>query len=137
MLDKLKEIDRFFVGLDRVSEQVSKLTAEAYGSNYPPFNLKKLNDTSYEIELAVAGFDIDDIDIELTKGSLVVKGSLESPKDEVPTYLWKGISNRSFTRSFVLSDSVKVKSAELKKGILVIKLESIKPKEETTKIKIN
>lgn len=134
MIEKLKDIDRFFVGFDVIAEQMSKITADA---SYPPFNLKKYENGKYEIQLAVAGYDIKNIDITVDNKSLVIKGFVPVPQEENVAFLWKGISARAFTRQFAVSNNVKVKGATLVNGILTIKLESILPdNDKPTKIKI-
>lgn len=91
---------------------------------YPPFNLKKVADDKYTIELAVAGFAKQDLDIQLAGSKLVVSGKL-STQDEAESFLWKGISSKPFSRTFTLADNVELKNAELVNGMLKIWLESI------------
>lgn len=128
--DLFRDFDRVFVGFDdhfnrlaRVHDEIAKAQA-----NYPPYNIKKTGETSYVIEIAAAGFNQSEIDIELTENRLVVKGN-PSPTSEPDqeTFLHKGISARSFTRQFTLDDQVVVKNADMQNGMLRIFLERVIP----------
>ena len=146
-----KDFDRFFVGFDpivkrisEVAEQSVKLAAEA---KYPPYNIKKIDDNKYVIEMAVAGFGKQDIDIELADGKLIIKGKTQagepSEKDSAgnwtwPQVLYQGLAMRPFTRQFTLADRVEIKNAELMNGILKVVLEAIIPEaNKPKKIEIN
>ncbi len=111
--------DDIFKRLASFSENLPKI------STYPPYNIKKTGDNTYVIEVAVAGFGKQDIELVLEDGVLTVKGqiSTEDPND----YIFKGIANRAFTRAFTLADTVKVQNAELLNGMLKIWLERFIP----------
>jgi molecular chaperone IbpA len=100
---------------------------------YPPYNIKKVDENKYVIELAVAGFGRQDLELELQDGTLTVKGSVNSEDGD---YLYKGIAERAFTRQFTLADTVEVKNADLINGMLKIWLERFIPEEKKPK-KIN
>lgn len=100
---------------------------------YPPYNIKKIDENKYVIELAVAGFGRQDLELELQDGTLTVKGSVNSEDGD---YLYKGIAERAFTRQFTLADTVEVKNADLINGMLKIWLERFIPEEKKPK-KIN
>lgn len=131
----LREFDKFFVGYDKLFDQfenVRNLT-----DNYPPYNIVKKSDTSYAIQIAVAGFNKEDIEITLDKNQLIVNSIVED-KDDKTEYLYKGLASRAFTRRFTISEYVQIHDAELVNGILNINLERIVPEEEKpTKIEIN
>lgn len=137
-------IDRWFVGADKVLKQLSS-AHDQFAKNipgYPPYNIVKVDDNKYQIELAVAGFGKTDIDIELANNTLVIKGGVSSnlpTTEENPiTYLWKGISDKSFTRSFTLADTVEVKNAQYINGMLKIFLENVIPEDKKPrKVDIN
>lgn len=121
------------IGFDRVFNEIEnaqKLIQKA-ARNYPPYNIKKVADNRYVLELAVAGFGKHDIDIEMQDGVLTIKGitSLDTAlKDGIEaTYLHKGIADSAFTRQFTVADTVEVKNAELLNGMLKIWLENIIP----------
>ena len=129
-----KDFDRFFVGFDDQLSNMQKLheTIAKNIPNYPPYNIKKTGDTTYVIELAVAGFGQQDIEIEIDGGKLVVKGNVASEEPE-ENFLFKGIAARAFTRTFALNDKVEVRNAELFNGMLKIALERMIPEEQKPK----
>jgi molecular chaperone IbpA len=100
---------------------------------YPPYNIKKVDENKYVIELAVAGFGKQDLELELQDGTLTIKGNVSS---EDADYIYKGIAERAFTRQFTLADTVEVKNADLINGMLKIWLERFIPEEKKPK-KIN
>lgn len=138
--DVFKDFDKFFVGYDDQLTKLSKLHDDLTKNipNYPPYNIKKIDDTHYTIEMAVAGFGQSDIDIEIDGGKLVVKGNVASTEDDASdSYLFKGIASRAFTRSFALNDQVEVKDAELFNGMLKIALERMIPEaKKPTKVAV-
>lgn len=128
-----KEFDKYFVGYEDQFNRLSKMHDDLTKGipNYPPYNIKKTGENTYAIELAVAGFGKQDIEIELEDGKLVVKGSTSDNTDE--NYLFKGIANRAFTRAFALNDQIEVKDAEMINGMLKIFLERIIPEHKKPK----
>jgi molecular chaperone IbpA len=98
--------------------------------SYPPYNIKKIDDEHYVIEMAVAGFGRSDLDIEIKDSVLTVTGSVQNADED---YIFKGIADRAFTRKFTLADSVVVKNAELVNGLLKIALEHFVPEEKKAK----
>jgi len=132
---------RSFVGFDRMASMIDEASAQAAKSNttYPPYNVARLTEDNYRIDLAIAGFTSDDIEIETHEGVLTVSGG-HTPKAENDAieYLHRGIAERGFERRFQLADHVRVSSAELTNGLLSIHLmreipEALKPQ----KIAIN
>ena len=120
MLDRAIGFDRMFDRLHQVGQHQSQ--------GYPPYNILKNSETQYQIELAVAGFNQDEIEIEVKEGTLVI--SAKQDEKEGTQYLHKGIAARSFSRTFTLSDDVVVKGADLQNGILFVFLEHIVPEEK-------
>lgn len=118
--------DPFFIGFDRLVDRMRATTPGQ--SNYPPYNIVKVEDNHYELQLAIAGFTQDDLDVELKDGVLTVEGK-KSDEDE-KTYLHKGISARQFRRTFTLADTIVVNGADLADGILTVKLENVIPEEK-------
>lgn len=119
------------IGFDTVLEQIR----EAANSmpkipTYPPYNIKKIDDEHFEIEMAVAGFGKANLDIELKDDTLTITGKHEA---EDKDYIYQGIANRAFTRQFTLADTVVVKNAELVNGLLKIALERYIPEEKKAK----
>ena len=128
----LTPFNRATVGFDRVFDILDRQFANSVSTSYPPYNIIKEGENSYKIEIAVAGFREDEIDITVKDYSLIVIGEQKRTEEEV-TYLHKGISARNFTRSFTLDDHVEVKSATVQNGLLVIDLERIVPEEDKPK----
>jgi molecular chaperone IbpA len=122
--------DDMFKRLAVFSETLPKIPT------YPPYNILKTGENTYVIEIAIAGFGKQDIELTLENGTLTVKGHSES--DEKSDYLFKGIADRAFTRTFTLADTVEVKNADLINGMLKIWLERFIPEHANPKkIEIN
>jgi molecular chaperone IbpA len=127
-------LNSFFVGFDGLWNEASKYHDQWTKNvpNYPPFNVKKIDENRYVIELAVAGFCKSDIEVEIAEDRLIISGKSHSDESEYP-YLHKGISARAFTRTFKISDTIEVKDAGLFNGILKIVLERIIPEHKKPK----
>jgi molecular chaperone IbpA len=110
---------------------IADQSAQMMPIKYPPYNIKKVDENRYVIELAVAGFGKADIDIELQEGKLSILGKCDSA--ESTEYLYKGIAERGFKREFTLADNVEVKSSSLANGMLKIWLEAFIPEEKKPK----
>ena len=122
---------RQFIGFDHMLDRIREASESLPKiPTYPPYNIKKLDDEHFVIEMAVAGFGKADLDIELKEGTLTVSGNLDSDDKD---YLYQGIANRAFTRNFTLADTVVVKNAELANGLLKIALERFIPEEKKAK----
>lgn len=119
------------VGFDEVFKRLNELGTTIKIPTYPPYNIRKVDETKYVIELAVAGFGKHDIEVEMADGILTIKG--ETKTDEATEYLYKGIADRAFTRNFTLADSVEIKNAELINGMLKVWLERFIPEEKKPK----
>jgi molecular chaperone IbpA len=126
-----KDFTKTTVGFDSIFDRLKNVTENLPKVNYPPYNIKKVSENTFVIELAVAGFGKQDIEIELQDGILKVKGQVTA--DENADYLFKGIADRAFTRSFTLADTVEVKNADLINGMLKIWLERFIPEEKKAK----
>ena len=128
----------FSVGFDSIFEEFDRMldSTERYNSNYPPYNICKLNDNDYKIEVALAGYSRDDIEIELKDNTLTVRNKTKEKvvNDESNGVIHKGISTRQFERSFTISEDIKVKNADLKNGLLSIDLERIVPEEKKPRL---
>lgn len=132
--DAFKDFDKFFVGFDDQLNKFQKLHNDIAKNipNYPPYNIRKNGENSYTIEVAVAGFGQSDIDIELADGKLIIRGNT-SAEEQQDNFLFKGIANRAFTRSFVLNDEIVVNDAEIVNGMLKIVLERLVPETKQPK----
>ena len=119
--------DPFFIGFDRVLDRMHQQIPGQ--TNYPPYNIVKVDDDNYHIEIAVAGFTRDELDVELKEGVLSIKGK-KGDKETDGSYLHRGISARHFCRTFTLSDTIVVRGADYEDGILTIELENVIPEEK-------
>jgi len=124
-----RDISPFAVGFDRTFDTLELLaSSRAKETNYPPYNIRKISEDQYAIELAVAGFEDKDIDIELVEETLTIKGN--RPKEAGDGLLHQGLAARDFVKKFVLSDDMEIKGAALSNGMLYIGLERIIPDEK-------
>jgi molecular chaperone IbpA len=131
-----KDFDKFFVGFEDSAKQLQTLHADLTKNipNYPPYNIRKNDENSYTIEIAVAGFGESEIDVEIDGGKLIVKGNVDAATDALEdNFLFKGIATRAFTRAFAIDDHIEVKNAELFNGMLKIALERLVPEEQKPK----
>jgi molecular chaperone IbpB len=128
---------RFFVGYDKIAEKLTNIADQSAKliQNYPPFNIKKVEENKYAIEIALAGFSKQDVQIELDGAKLVITGNVESKTAE-ENYVFKGISNKPFTREFTLADNVEIQGAEFINGMLKIWLDTLTPQQNKKKIDI-
>ena len=125
---------RSSVGFDRLFDMLENSSFGQGQENYPPFDLIKLGDNDYRIELAVAGFKPDEVDITAHQNVLIVSGRKNDEADSKGSdYIYRGIATRSFERRFALADHIQVRGADLKDGLLSIELvreipEAMKPR---------
>ena len=121
------------VGFDNVFDHFERMFDdhnfnEMVNINYPPYNIVKTGKNTYDIELALAGFNKKDIEINMEDGMLNIKSVVEATKDkDEDGVIHKGIAKRYFSKSFTIADEVEVKGAELKDGLLKVSLERIVP----------
>ena len=122
--------DPFFIGFNR---ELGRLNT-AYKTNshsYPPYDLLKLDEDTYRISLAIAGFSREDIDVSVDNGTLIIKGEIVEVTDAEVVH--KGIAGRKFVRSFALGEYMEVTSAELKDGMLHVHVVRVVPEEKKPK----
>src|SRR3954469_19205139 len=125
---------RSTVGFDRLFDMLENSNAGQGKENYPPFDLIKLGDNDYRIELAVAGFKPEELDITAQQNVLIVTGRKKDESEEkASNYVYRGIATRSFERRFALADHIQVRGADMRDGLLSIELkreipEAMKPK---------
>jgi len=120
------------VGFDNVFDHFERMIDDhnfnqMTATNFPPYNIVKTGDYTYDVELALAGFSKDDIDVEYKDNMLTVKSKEKAKDDDVDGMLHRGISKRWFSKAFTIADDVEVKGAELKDGLLKISMERIIP----------
>jgi molecular chaperone IbpA len=121
-----------FLGFDHIFDELERISTHANDS-YPPHNVVKLEEHKYIVELAVAGFARDDLNIEIKDHVLTIKGNRERRRPE-EQYVHRGISTRTFMKSFRLSEYTEVTGADLNDGILAISLEVKVPQEQLPKL---
>lgn len=128
-----KDFDKFFVGFDDQFNRMAKFHDDVTKNipSYPPYNIRKTGENDYVIELAVAGFSQSEIDVEFNDGKLIIRGNVK--EDTSDNYMFKGIANRAFTRTFALDDHIEIKGADLENGMLTIVLERIIPEHKRPK----
>jgi len=125
---------RSTVGFDRLFDMLENSGPANGGENFPPFDLVKTGDNDYRIDLAIAGFRPDEIDITAQQNVLIVSGKKKDESGEKGSdYIYRGIATRSFERRFALADHIQVRGADMKDGLLSIELvreipEAMKPR---------
>jgi molecular chaperone IbpA len=124
--------DPFFIGFDRALDTWSHAQTVSSATNYPPYNVIKVDEDNFVVELAVAGFAKTDIDVSTADGKLTVKGELNT-EDNDSKFIHRGIAARKFTREWALGEYMEVKAAELKDGMLKIDIVRILPEEKKPK----
>ena len=126
-LDIFGQFRPFAIGFDRYFEDLDRLSNLSQ-PNYPPYNVVKVDDENFIVELAVAGFDKTEISVTKEKNQLIIEGKKEA--DEEIEYVHKGLATRSFKRSFTLADDIVIDSAWCDNGILSVQLIREIPEED-------
>ena len=116
------------IGFDDIARILNNFANSEQANTYPPYNISKIDDYTYRISIALAGFEINDINIILEKDILTIKSSGKK-KNISENFLYKGIAFRAFEKKFQLADNIKIKEATLRNGLLNIDLLKILPKE--------
>lgn len=126
------------VGFDRLMRMLNEDTPRANNA-YPPYNIEKLNEDEYQIDMAVAGFSMEDIDITVQDNRLIITGAKQKTEEnKKSSYLYRGIATRNFDQEFQLADHIEVKKATMNNGMLHIHLVREIPEEKKPrKININ
>ncbi len=128
----------FSVGFDSIFDEFDRVleSTERHNSNYPPYNIHKINENEFKIEVALAGYSKEDIELELKDSTLTVRNKQKEKivNENTNGMIHKGISTRQFERAFTISEDIKVKNAELKNGLLNIDLERIIPDEKKARL---
>lgn len=123
-------LHRSTVGFDRLFTMMESLGQPETTQAYPPYNIQRTGETAYRITMAVAGFELDEIEIEAHRNQLIIKGTKATDdKENDKEFLYRGIASRAFERRFHLADHVQIGSANLKNGLLHIDLKREIPEE--------
>ena len=138
----LQKMLGFTVGFDGFFNRLTNM--DIAQSGYPPYNIRKINELQYVVELALAGFSKNDIEVELTDGTLTVRSVTAKSDDGADNnekssnneigFVHQGIAKRSFSRQFNLSDDIIVKNADLQDGMLIVNLERVIPDEKKPRL---
>ncbi|VVO01722.1 Hsp20 family protein [Pseudomonas fluorescens] len=124
---------RSSVGFDRFNDLFETALRNEPGSTYPPYNVEKHGDDQYRIVVAAAGFQEEDLELQVEKGVLTISGGGKREVNEGVTYLYQGIAQRAFKLSFRLADHIQIQAADLSNGLLSIDLLRVVPEEAKAK----
>jgi len=132
LFDNFNQLTPYAVGYDKIFDNLSRYVDNSVTSTgFPPYNIRKEGEYNYVIEMALAGFSKEDIEVEVADGTLSVRSD---KKDDVADNLYRGISFRKFNRKFTLSDDIVVNDATLDNGMLTINLERVVPEEKKPRL---
>jgi len=120
-------LNRALVGFDSLFDNFEQRFANQIQQNYPPYNILKHDEDTYEIEIAVTGFDKDEVVVEIDQNNLIVKGQRKEVDLVEPTYLHRSLATRDFTRSWTLAEHMEVGEGRIKNGVLTIELKRVVP----------
>jgi len=122
-------LNRALVGFDRIFDDMERRFATQVTSNYPPYNIAKIGDNRYQIDLAVTGFMKEEVTVTVEANELSIRGERKRDDDAAIDYLHRGLALRDFERTFTLAEHMKVRSASVQNGILHIEIEREIPEE--------
>ena len=123
--------DPFFIGFNRELDRMANVHQAATRQTYPPYDVLKLDEDTFQVSIAVAGFTKNDLDLSVDNDTLIVKGEITEVTDG--EYLHKGIAARKFTRTFALGEYMEVTGASIEDGMLNIRVDRIIPEEKKPK----
>ena len=134
LFDNFNQLTPYAVGFDRVFDNLSRyVDNNATSTGYPPYNIRKEGDQIYVIEMALAGFAREDLEIEVADGVLTIRSVKEKSDDDVSN-IYRGISYRKFVRKFTIADDIVVNGAKMENGMLSVDLERIVPEEKKPRL---
>ena len=134
LFDNFNQLTPYAVGFDRVFDNLSRyVDNNATSTGYPPYNIRKEGDYNYIIEMALAGFAREDLEIEVADGVLTIRSVKEKSDDDVSN-IYRGISYRKFVRKFTIADDIVVNGAKMENGMLSVDLERVVPEEKKPRL---
>jgi len=133
-LSRLDTLSRALVGFDTMFDQMERRFANQVSNNYPPFNILKWNEDQYEIQIAITGFEKEEIRVEVERNQLSVFGESKEMSLGDAMYLHRGLATRDFEKTFTLAEHMEVKVAEIRNGMLRIQLFRNVPESEKPRI---
>ena len=125
-MNQLFDITKFAIGFDDMMDRFHYQQNQTI--TYPPYDIIKVDNFNYKIEMALAGFSKEDIEVEVADGIITISSNKENDQDK--SKLYRGISYRKFTRQFTIAEDIEVQDAKLENGLLTIELEKIVPDEK-------
>ena len=138
IFDNFNQLTPYAVGFDRIFDNLSRyVDNNATSTGFPPYNIRKEGDYNYVIELALAGFGKDDIEVEVADSTLSIRSTKKPLDEDVSSNedtVYRGISYRKFERKFTLAEDVVVNEAKLKNGMLILELERVVPEEKKPRL---
>ena len=131
LFDNFNQLTPYAVGFDRVFDQLNRyVDNNATSTGFPPYNIRKEGDYNYVIEMALAGFGKEDIEVEVANSALSVRSTKKPLNEDIASNedtVYRGISYRKFDRKFTLAEDVVVNNAKLENGMLILELERVVP----------
>lgn len=122
----LSQLNRALIGFDRMFDAYESRLHNSTG--YPPYNIVRIEENKYLIEMAVAGFRKDEITVEIEQNQLTIKGQSDTlNENQTRDYIYRGLSSRDFVRTFPLAEHIVVKEARMENGVLTVELERVIP----------
>tara|TARA_R110002020_G_scaffold290977_1_gene506419 strand:+ start:232 stop:684 length:453 start_codon:yes stop_codon:yes gene_type:complete len=138
IFDNFNQLTPYAVGFDRIFDNLSRyVDNNATSTGFPPYNIRKEGDYNYVIELALAGFGKDDIEVEVADSTLSIRSTKKPLDEDVSSNedtVYRGISYRKFERKFTLAEDVVVNEAKLENGMLILNLERVVPEEKKPRL---
>lgn len=120
-------LNRALLGFDDLFNNFEQRFANQINNNYPPYNILKQDENTYKIEIAVTGFDPEEVTVEIDQNQLVVKGHRNREDEETSVYLHRSLAARDFTRTWTLAEHMEVGEGQIKNGVLTIELKRVIP----------
>jgi molecular chaperone IbpA len=130
MTKQMADLQKVLLGFDRFVNDANTMASAFDTSSYPRFNILRVGDYGYRIEIAIPGWNKKDVDISLHKGVLTVEGTCKQQAGQDETYIYKGLSGKTFTKTFGVSEHVKLDRAYMERGLLCIDLHEEIPQED-------
>ena len=131
-------LNKALLGFDSLFDNFEQRFANQINNSYPPYNILKHSEDSYEIEVAVTGFTPEEITVEIDQNQLIVKGERKRDEDADTQYLHRGLASRDFTRSWTLAEHMEVNTGSIKNGVLRVAIQRVVPEAlKPRQIKIN
>ena len=136
-LSRIDALNRALIGFDTMFDTLERRFANSVSNNYPPHNVIKTGENQYEIQVAVTGFEKTEVSVTVEDNVLVIKGESQTANESVDTvYLHRGLATRDFVKEFPLAEHIEVAGAEIKNGMLTVKLVRNLPEPPKPEVKV-